>query len=280
MIVDKKIQDKLHLISGRTKECTLTNNQLLINEQILADLLGQLEKLSIPERAMIFLENIGRLTKFPGHEVTELNPEIAYSLSYSNDPKGFLWNLKYLEENGFIEITNDTYQDRRDLRLTIKGYGKIDELNAPNLDSPWVFIAMSFSENPSKSLDTLFSEGIKPAIKECGFKPNKVNEGKRGEDLGKIDDRIIADIKQSRFLVADFTEQKGGVYFEAGLAQGFGIPVIWTCKDDEEERKKLHFDTRQYNHIFWKDPEDLRKRLIDRIRANIGKGPIEKPKKS
>jgi hypothetical protein len=42
-------------------------------------------------------------------------------------------------------------------------------------------------------------------------------------------------------LVADFTGQRGGVYWEAGFAQGLGIPVIRTCKSDE--LWKLHFDT-------------------------------------
>jgi hypothetical protein len=48
---------------------------------------------------------------------------------------------------------------------------------------------------------------------------------------------------------------------------GLGRPVIWTCREDD--RKKVQFDTRQYNHIFWKDPNDLRIKLADRIRATI-----------
>ena len=57
----------------------------------------------------------------------------------------------------------------------------------------------------------------------------------------------------------------GGVYYEAGFARGLGIPVISTCREDE--RGKLHFDTRQYNHIFWKAPADLADQLHDRVAA-------------
>ena len=32
---------------------------------------------------------------------------------------------------------------------------------------------------------------------------------------------------------------------------------------------KLHFDTRQYNHIVWTGPEDLNERLRLRIEARI-----------
>jgi len=49
--------------------------------------------------------------------------------------------------------------------------------------------------------------------------------------------------------------------------------VIWTCRQDH--LGDLHFDIRQYNCIVWdKDnPEDLAKRLGDRIQAIIGTGP-------
>ncbi len=36
-----------------------------------------------------------------------------------------------------------------------------------------------------------------------------------------------------RFMIADFTGHRGGVYFEAGFAHGLGIPVIWTCREDQ-----------------------------------------------
>jgi len=58
--------------------------------------------------------------------------------------------------------------------------------------------------------------------------------------------------------------------FPLGYAMGLSIPVIWTCKNDEEEIKKIHFDTRQYNTIFWKDENDLYERLRKRITAIMG----------
>jgi len=43
--------------------------------------------------------------------------------------------------------------------------------------------------------------------------------------------------------------------------------VIWTCQADDF--KNVHFDTRQYNHIVWQIPADLRIQLADRIKATI-----------
>jgi len=100
------------------------------------------------------------------------------------------------------------------------------------------------------------------------------------EHVNKIDDEIVAEIRRSRFVVADFTcgavtgaketlrIVRGGVYFEAGFALGLGIPVIWTCRRDCIDA--VHFDTRQFAHIVWDKPEDLKHNLYNRIAAVVG----------
>jgi hypothetical protein len=84
-----------------------------------------------------------------------------------------------------------------------------------------------------------------------GYEPRRVDQ--KHHHLNKVDDEIIAEIRRSRFLVADFTcepdKVRGGVYFETGFAMGLNIPIIWTCKDTS--MKDLHFDTRQFPHIVW-----------------------------
>ena len=68
-------------------------------------------------------------------------------------------------------------------------------------------------------------------------------------------------------MVADFTGNRGGVYFEAGFALGLGIPVIWMVRNDYLE--EIHFDTRQYNHIVYETEVDLKQQLKYRIQATI-----------
>ena len=117
-----------------------------------------------------------------------------------------------------------------------------------------------------------YEEGIKKAVESAGYTPMRID---KKPDVNKIDDEIIAEIRRSRFLVADFTHGKdgarGGVYFEAGFAYGLGLPVIYTCRKDKVV--KLHFDTRQYYHIVWEKPADLCRDLKNRIQALIGDGP-------
>lgn len=80
-------------------------------------------------------------------------------------------------------------------------------------------------------------------------------------------------------MVADFTLQRGGVYFEAGMMHGLGRNVIWMCHSDElKPEKGLHFDVRQFNFLTYNDPNDgIKKRLYNRIVAIEGEGPISRP---
>jgi nucleoside 2-deoxyribosyltransferase len=125
------------------------------------------------------------------------------------------------------------------------------------------------------SMSKAYNKGIALGVEDAGYKPIRID---RKDHNNKIDDEIIAEIRRSRFLVADFTQgdagTRGGVYYEAGFAHGLNIPVIFTCREDVID--KVHFDTRQYNHIKWKTPDELRSRLAQRISATIGDGPLRK----
>ena len=131
------------------------------------------------------------------------------------------------------------------------------------------FVAMWFDP----SMNEVYEDGIKPAIEAAGYKPHKIDQE---AFLGPIVDRIVAEIRKSRFVVADFTTSpecgdRGGVYYEAGFAHGLGIPVIHTCRKDS--MKALHFDTNHLNHLIWTTPEELKHRLKYWIEATIEPGP-------
>jgi nucleoside 2-deoxyribosyltransferase len=116
----------------------------------------------------------------------------------------------------------------------------------------------------------IYAAGFEVGIRRAGYESVRVD---RVEHVGKIDDEIIAQIRRSRFVVADFTGHRAGVYFEAGFAMGLNLPVIWSCRRDHID--ELHFDIRQFNCIDWTDPDELADRLQKRIEAVIGAGPRE-----
>lgn len=152
--------------------------------------------------------------------------------------------------------------------LTFTGYARLSELAERDTKSSRAFVAMWFDN----SMEDLWKKGIEPGIKDAGYDAVRID---REEHVNKIDDQIIAEIRRSRFVVADFTHGRrgvrGGVYYEAGFAHGMNIPVIFSCREDILE--DIHFDTRQYNHIVWEKPEELREQLANRIAAVIGDGP-------
>jgi hypothetical protein len=113
---------------------------------------------------------------------------------------------------------------------------------------------------------------INEGIRAAGYEPLRIDQKQHNN---KIDDEILAAIRRSKFVVSDFTKQRGGVYFEAGFARGLNLEVIWLCRQDE--LKEVHFDTRQYNFIVWETDKlpELSKNLQNRIEATIGRGSLQ-----
>ena len=115
-----------------------------------------------------------------------------------------------------------------------------------------------------------YEKGIAPAVIGAGYSPLRID---KKEHVNKIDDEIVAEIRRSRFLVADFTcepeKSRGGVYFEAGFALGIGLPVIFTCRKDELGKDKTHFDIEHFNHVVWNAENELSRKLELRIRATL-----------
>jgi nucleoside 2-deoxyribosyltransferase len=112
------------------------------------------------------------------------------------------------------------------VQLTLRGWQQVQDLRSTSSNSDQAFVAMSFDDD----IRPLFANAIAPALDSTGYAPFRVDGLLHNE---KIDDRIVAEIRQSGLLVADFTQQKNGVYWEAGFAQGLGIPVIRTCHTDD-----------------------------------------------
>lgn len=209
--------------------------------------------ISLTDRVDMILDMIDSSTRYKGDVITIESENLFMPDNLDSDAALFV--RKHLETVGLINFL----PNRNDTQLTFKAYERIDESNRTKSDTNQAFIAMWFSDDV-----TAASEAIHEAIRTCGYKPVRIDGV---EHNNKICDEIVGKIRQSKFVVCDFTGQRGGVYFEAGYAMGLGIPVIWTCHSDEVGM--LHFDTRQYNHITWTTPDDLREKLFNRIKATI-----------
>lgn len=285
--LEKKHKETKHLISGYLREMTelgftsdlITNerfNALFNNSKIPLTTIHKLDKL---------LLYIYRKTDF-------IYKEVVIDLSVKQDAIAYAKNsgeldnmIMALSELGYIKPVVAMDIGERVCVLTIEGLNRAEELKNKSFTSKQAFVAMWFDD----SMMNTFYKYISKAVVETGYKPFIIPMKEHNDD---ICDNIIAEIRNSKFLIADFTGQRGGVYFEAGFAYGLGIPVIWTCHEDWfnktvykkvsakssgdemieveiEEFRQTHFDINHYNFIVWKNEEDLYEKLKNRILATI-----------
>ena len=195
------------------------------------------------------------------------------------------WDLAqdeaWVQEN---PSASDLARSPRSAKLTLKARLWVEEQEREQGIGHQGFVAMWFDDHVKE----VYNKHICPAIRAAGYKPHRVDDNPDHSD--NLVDRILSAIRQSRFVVADFTSgsikddegntvplDRGGVYYEAGFAYGLGKPVIYTCK--EELVGNLHFDIRQLNHLLWKDEDELARKLTARIERQFGKGPVAMPAK-
>lgn len=190
---------------------------------------------------------------------------LTSSVSY---PEVVTLLIDYLGGQGMVRTTV-IGENGRGAFITPTGYAHLDQRRASGGDRDIGFCAMWFDP----SMIEVWTRAIEPAITDAGYLAQRID---RVAHNNKIDDEIVAALRRSKFVVADFTGQRGGVYFEAGFALALGRQVIWTV--DEGDLAQVHFDTRQYNFIIWQRtaPDSLKTMLQNRIEATLGAGPHKK----
>lgn len=202
---------------------------------------------------------------------SELNIDLWLGISYSYN----YIEIKYLfytylkSELNYLAFMDTQYGNNtfefKDIFITPKGYAYLDTLSRSTVSSHIGFCAMWFDARLLK----VWEESISPAIKDAGYDAKRIDKHQHNN---RIDDEIIAMLRQSKFVVADFVGNRAGVYFEAGFALGLGLPVIWTCNRSKLHR--IHFDNRQYNFVTWEwnKLDEFKLALQNRIEATLGRG--------
>lgn len=265
------------------------NNQ---EENLTQERLAGLAKLispSVDEKAARILIYLSKIYPIPGQQLPDILSELKAMQAECIDG-GFLTNriekakmllplYSIASASSYDEMEyllysylfiGQKYLDLKSIeKITPLGWSFIERYKAKDLYSNIVFIAMKFEEK----LKGFSEKWVESAIRESGYVPIRID---KYEHNNLIDDEIIANIRRSRFLVADLTGNSCGVYFEAGFAKGLDLPVIYLCNVEHfnAEEKKVHFDTNHYSFILWDENfgEDLKCRLKNRIAATIGLG--------
>lgn len=264
--INTKGRADLYLLSSWLKERNLLGVEIpMLTSAFTDEVVENLPRYNAIVKQKKLIKAIELLTDYPGKDVS-LTLEHDTSLAWARNEDELRYYLKSLFNRGLLEIAGSGNRNILDqiisVVITAQGWEYLEK-DESNLASKFqVFVAMSFDKN----MLSVYENAIEPAVASTGFLPYRVD---RLPHLEKIDAKIIAEIRNSRFIVADVTRQKPGVYYEAGFAFGLGIPVIWTVHHDD--LKNVHFDTRQYNHIVWESEVELREKLAVFILATIGR---------
>ncbi|GLQ21016.1 hypothetical protein ACFFUB_07350 [Algimonas porphyrae] len=210
-----------------------------------------------------------------GSEWTVDKAELAY-LAKARTYSAALWSQNQAYESGWLSNWHNlTTQDGAAFQFSVsaRGWQRFYELQRNKADSRQAFMALQFN---NESLREIILPVIKSACIEAGYDLLTVDENRKA---GSIDDKIRVDIRNSRFLVVDLSDQNAGAYFEAGFAEGLGKPVFYICDKDvfdahhkrDGGKKSIHFDIEHHDIISWDrdDPMQCAEELKASIRNTL-----------
>lgn len=258
-------RDLRYLLPGYARTSADANRPLMITGDTVHDLLGREPPVrTVTAKMRLLLLYISYITD--PHSSMGITYDHDYPVAFATGGGELRYLLNTLIERRLVErIRYDEPEPDELVALTVDGWELVDKMElvipSPNLSNK-CFVAMWFDP----LVKEIYGTAIAPAVKRAGFTPIRVDLLEHNE---RIDDRIIAEIRDSALVIADFTGHRHGVYFEAGFAMGLGLPVIWCCR--ESDMAVAHFDTRQYNHILWtaEDPKKFEDNLYYRIRVTV-----------
>ena len=212
--------------------------------------------------------NMITLSAHPGAEFPLPPPEQEPTIYFAESGKQAEFYRAALQNRGYLR-----HQVNLMYSITLSGWEWYESLSTKeDLRNP-AFIAMYFGivdDGSRAMMAELYDSAIAPAVINAGYRA--IRSDSQPHD-NFIMNKIIGDIREAPFVVADFTDNRNGVYFEAGYARGLGKTVIHTCREDHLHN--AHFDIKQINTIIWKKPEDLYEGIHQAIRAIVGIGPYD-----
>lgn len=202
-----------------------------------------------------------------------------------DNPKQPSVNEWVYEVETFLEDTKNVSEEAKELIRGIKLQGdnfqrcdnlvallrqlykkKYDKITVPPITKrSQIFVAMMFSAET----DRIYEKVYRPVIQSMDYVALRIDEKQFN---GSIIKEITTEITDSIAMIADLTGNRGGVYYEAGIARGLQlcnhpIKLIFTCRRDFFDNEKVHFDVSGDNILLYNDDEDLNNKLKMRLQA-------------
>lgn len=147
---------------------------------------------------------------------------------------------------------------------------KYDSIEVPPITKRnQIFVAMMFSDETND----VYQNCYKKVIQSLNYACMRIDEK---DFTGSIIGEITSEISDSVAIIADLTGNRGGIYYEAGVARGLQlcnhpIKLLLTCKLDFFNKEKVHFDVSGDNILLYTDVNDLSEKLEKRLKTVLGK---------
>lgn len=122
------------------------------------------------------------------------------------------------------------------------------------------FVLIPFTD----AFNAIYERSIKPICEEAGYEVNKADTT---DAQGSILREIIEGIDNADVLIVDLTNSNPNVFYEAGIADGLGVPTILITQDIDS----VPFDLDGYNMIEYKDNSAGIMEFEDDLENNVGK---------
>lgn len=143
---------------------------------------------------------------------------------------------------------------------------KYDSIEVPPITKRnQIFVAMMFSDETND----VYQNCYKKVIQSLNYACMRIDEK---DFTGSIISEITSEISDSVAIIADLTGNRGGVYYEAGVARGLQlcnhpIKLLLTCKQDFFNKEKVHFNVSGDNILLYNDTSDLIEKLNKRLQT-------------
>jgi hypothetical protein len=228
--------------------------------------------LTLEEKALKTLENLAiaeneigagtsipyLLREYPGRPDWQGKAPNEVGVSYACTEIEAPMIYQFLIENKTIVVhPPQSQQSSSRAFVTPKGYARISALTrgvAATVSQ--AFLVCRFIPE----LDDLFERVFRPIGVDLGCTVQRIKDI---HHIDKIDDRICEEIRRSRIVLVDLTEQNFNVAFEAGYALALHKPIVWTKRKGASGEGVMPFDIYTYNCLEWETDK------IDEFRGNL-----------
>lgn len=241
---------KKSVLSHHIRRSQINNSCPEFYVKTVENILNNRELPNVFEKCDFILEWVGNHSAFAGNEVS-LYPHFLELAAFSGsiNEEEVIFCLQALSQAGLASNHMDALLPRKHSKstLTFNGWKRYDELKKGKLAYDKAFMAMKFK---NEILTALLEDHFKPAVKQTGYELFRLDDK---PEAGLIDIRMRQEIKTSKFIIADLTDDNLGAYWEAGFAEGLGKPVIYTCEERKFDTAITHFDVNHHLTIKWKE---------------------------